>query len=244
MIDPSILFIIISLVVFFTSSRGFQPSNFFGPAFGRWTEIPETRDLKKIGVVSGILVFLMLVWGMINMPDLKPVLDVYVILFLGAALILAGEIIAPNKYYWAFMAGYPTKISVLSGLILGVSWVLLSFEPLTSISVKQFLLSFSGTSTKTLFMLLLIIVMTLLEESFFAAVTVPSVTEALGIIPALAISSLSFGFFHYAVYQANIYLILRAITFRIAADSINLRFRSFWASVTAHMAINLIGMLA
>ena len=223
--DPQILLLsIVSVATFLLCLRGFDPPNLVGRAPGEWTEIGSSFIL---GFPISVIGFLTLTWARINLPEFRPILDIYIYFFLADAIVNVGEIIAPGKYPLAALMGDPYLESVVSGCILGLIWLTLS-QPMTILELPK-----AATSA------FILVMMVFIEELAFASVSAPSLAELMGVIPALIVNSLFFGFFHYYVYQANLNLIIRAMLFRTAADSLALRYRSFLPAFTAHLIANL-----
>jgi len=236
------LYIIVAAFIFVVSSLGFNPRNFFGPAFGGWTEIPSIKVMKIAGSVFGVISFLFLSWGLINLPELRFIMIIYLFLHLGTSVVLLGEMIAPEKYPWALLGGDPKKESIALGIFLGIIWIILSIPLMLSSQISQSL-SLMPSSIQKLFLVSLVFIMTFYEESSFAGVTLSSLAETLGIIPALILNAFFFGLFHYTIYQADLIAIAKLICFRISADSLNFRTRSIYPSMTAHLFINLISII-
>jgi len=225
MLDLQILLLsIASIATFLLCLPGFDPLNLVGRAPGEWTEIGSIFILCFPVSVIG---FLTLTWAKVNLPEFAPILDIYIYFFLAIAVAYVGEVIAPRKYPLAALLGDPSINSIVSGAILGLVWLTLS-QPMTILELPK--------ATTSAFIL---VMMVILEEMAFASVSAPSLAEFMGIAPTLMLNSLFFGFFHYYVYQANLNLIIRAMLFRMAADSLTLRYRSLIPAATAHLIANL-----
>ena len=213
----------VSIATFLLCLRGFDPSNLVGGAPGEWTEI---GSIFLFAFPVSVIGFLTLTWAKVNLPEFAPILDIYIYFFLAIAVVYVGEVIAYEKYPLAALLGDPSLESVVSGGILGLIWLTLS-QPMTILELPK-----ATTSA------IILVMMVMLEEMAFASVSAPSLAEFIGVIPTLILNSLFFGFFHYYVYQANLNLIIRAMLFRIAADSLTLRHRSFIPAATAHLVAN------
>jgi len=224
--------------IFAISSTGFNPRNFFSPSPGGWTE-PFEKNIWRFVIVLANVIFLSLAWGMVNLPELRDVMTFYIALFLASSIITAGEIVSPEKYPWAFFAKIPRINEIAIGIILGVIWIIISVQPMVPTKMEQHLSLVSQPILREILIMFLIILLAATEEYFFGGIMLPSFTEALGIAPALFLNALFFGWFHYAVYNAEIISILRIACFRLAADSLNLRTRSAGPSFIAHVIINL-----
>jgi len=217
---------------------GFDPDNFFSPAHGEWSEV-DPSTLKVVLPLVSVPMYLILMWGRVNLPELGDATTVYLFMFLATAVVLVGEIIAPEAYPLASIArlgsgGIP---GVFFELVVGaaIAFIFAYFPPASLTPVQ---LTAPASLIGSAFFTLFFAMIPLQEEIAFGGSALPSIAE-LGIVPALLFDAAFFGLFHFAVYGASPLMMLRAALFRFSVDCFILQRRSLLPGVVAHLLLNL-----
>jgi len=217
---------------------GFDPDNLFSSAPGEWTEIPEV--LTIIFPMMTVPMFLVLMWGRTNLPELGDATTVYLIIFLAISVVFVGELLDPGRYPLATISAFGSGgiPGVLFELVIGAAIAFIfTYFPLASLTPVQ--LTAPASPIGSLFYSLFFTLIPPMEEMAFSGISLPSMTERSGIVTSLLLNAIFFGLFHYAIYGADPTLMLRAALFRFSVDCFTLQRRSLLPAFTAHLLLNI-----
>jgi len=219
--------------------------NLFGPAddpnYWRYLFIHDV--VAWGGWVTICLVFLF--WLLVNAPEYYKMSVIYLsMLMISVVAALSGDLYPGARDIGMGFIGtgplsdYPRNIVL--GMSIGFGFVALQSMFLSVVVPTQL---FSISNFLIMNVILVGFIIPFIEEMIFNAAFVPVMSQRIGAVPAVVISAVAFGVFHWFVFGGAFVLIFMAFLFRlVAATSIVVRWSTLPGYV-GHIIVNVVAVL-
>ena len=238
-----IMFLVVSFVFRKSLNIGkwIKPKNMLGPSKpGSWTFLEKSTG-RVLFALAGILLVVLIIFIIPNVPALKQMSIFYVLL--GVMVLFCIIIESINKKFGIACLGFGKVEAVAGNILIGLSFASI-FIGLTGFTSQFQLLSISFFSTEPILMILMVAgVASFFEEAFFAGVLTPTISEKLGMIPAIVLVSVIFMFGHGLTYGWVLIPLVTALIFRAGVSVLVLHRKSWLPSLVAHTFINFLSIL-
>ena len=223
-------------------AKWIKPKILFGASKpGSWTFL-EKSTRRILFVLAGVLLIVLIAFIIPNVPSLE-LMSVYYVL-LGIIFLSCVIIETINPKFGIACLGFGKSDAVTGNILLGLS-VALIFIGATGFMSQFHLLGTSFFSTESLILVLMVVgVASFFEEAFYSGVLTPTISEKLGMIPAIALVSIIFMFGHGLTYGWAIIPLANALIFRAVATVLVIHRKSWLAALVAHIFINFLSILA
>jgi len=209
--------------------------------FKEWSD--DNDLLISLVVSEAIIMFLILSWIVINIPDEAGRASIFLWLLLGSALVAGLDTIKENNKFFAYV-DYGNSVDVcLLALFLGGVVALI----LTSVSSYSLLQPFTVVSGGFLTFLYIVVAAPFIEEKFFrgflnpnAGLLLKNFGFPLPWLTGVLLSCVLFGVFHFIAYGGVFAAMFSAILFGLIASVGNYFFKTRSFGLGLHIVTNFV----
>ena len=180
-----------------------------------------------------VLVLLPLLWIRVNLPEMRDLVSMYLLISAIASMIILSERISPARIPWAVLGLNTENLSqqVIASITLTAVTIILAGEgayiapPIIPIEtfMRIYLWGYAFVAV---------------EESFFTQIILGTMMERTGIVPGSIVSALIFTAFHWSVYGWSVQILLAFFIYRVAAGILAGIYRSVIPCAFPHLIIN------
>jgi len=193
-----------------------------------------TTDLMHMQFA--ILVLLPLLWINVNVPSMRDLTSMYLLLATISLLIIFVERMNPQRFPWAVLGLNSERLGeqVIASILLAAATIILSgrkggfiappFVP-AEVAMRVYLWGYAFMAV---------------EEAFFTQIILGTAIERMGIVPGSFAAAVVFTVFHWNVYGWSFQILTALFIYRVVAGVLSGIYRSVIPCAFPHLIINML----